>query len=217
MKSIRIVFVALVAVFAFSAVAASSALASPEWYAKKSGTWAKITTPVAFEAESKYEFTDTKLAIWKVIGKEATIACTGTTKGVVGAGAAAKLNELRSSSCACSIPGSECTFTRDEVRNLPWLTELYKEGTEIRSKFVSNGGKLPVWIFAYEFSGQGFGDECLVNTSTHMANTATGVEAKFDAKSSKTKCSEGGAEAGEWKGFIKMKPTEKGVEAIKVE
>jgi hypothetical protein len=214
MKSIRVVFVALVAVFALSAVAASSALASPEWYAKKAGVFAKITTPVKFEAESKFEFTDTKLAIWGILGQKATVSCKGTTKGVVGNGVAGKLNEIRTS-CSCSMPSLSCTFEKEEVRNTPWSTELYKEGSEIRDKFVGT----PVWLFEYEIQGgDRFVDECAVNTSTHMTNTSGGgVEAAFDAKSVKTQCSEGGKESGEWKGYLKIKAAETGVEALKVE
>jgi sulfite exporter TauE/SafE len=51
----RMVLGALLAVFALSAVAASSASAAPEWYVKKGGVFKKVTEPVkvVFETPSK--------------------------------------------------------------------------------------------------------------------------------------------------------------------
>ncbi len=44
------VVVALAAVFALTAVAASSALATPEWYVKKGGTYSKVKEAVKVKA-----------------------------------------------------------------------------------------------------------------------------------------------------------------------
>jgi hypothetical protein len=109
--------------------------------------------------------------------------------------------------------------------NLPWKTELYTEGSEIRAMIVNGGAGTPIWDFECENQLVRYGDDCWVSSSTHESNNVLGglVEAAFDTKSPKTKCERGSHkdEAGEWKGVMKAKPTaaekEKGVEAIKVE
>jgi hypothetical protein len=54
MRSVfRTTLVALGAVFALSAVAASSASAAPEWYVKKGGVFKKVTEAVNVAAKEK--------------------------------------------------------------------------------------------------------------------------------------------------------------------
>src|ERR1700751_1070846 len=109
--------IGLVAVFALTAVTAASASASPEWYAKKAGVWGKITTPVKFTAESKYEMTDTK----NKIGVEVlTISCKATTNGVVGAGAAGKINEIKVEASGCKCVSGCTAVEKYELRNFYW-------------------------------------------------------------------------------------------------
>jgi hypothetical protein len=221
----RMTCVALVAVFALTAVAASSALAAPEWYVKKAGTFAKVTKAVAVQFENKWEITDTK---YSLPGEVFAIACKGYGgEGEIEAASKGKIYLFEGQIRECEGAGtnSACKeYTGDSAANLGWNTELYKEGTENRQKIFGNSGKEPAVLFSCRNPIFGtISDTCELKTSTHMKNnTTTGfVEAEFEAKSAKTKCSQGGAEAGEWKGTLTIKPTETekkaGVEAIKVE
>jgi hypothetical protein len=205
----KAVFIALVAVFAVSAVASSSALAAPEWYAKKAGVYAKITTAVAVKREGTIKLTDKKGSL----GGALTISCKNTEEGTVGAGVGGTVSKMNwtSSNCAC-VKGCEAVETL-EWRNLPISTELFKEGAEIRNR---NLGEPSLTVNFKEITKNT--DICKFNTSAHMKNTSGGeVEEEFEAKSAKTKCSLGGAESGEWTGVEMIKANQTGVEAIKVE
>jgi hypothetical protein len=217
---LRTVPVALVAVLALGAVAASSALASPEFYVKKAGVFKKVTESVNVTLENQFELIDTKN---EGFGE----SCTGEASGAVKAAGLGNLETFRVFE-RCKGLGNPLlceTAETGTALNMPWGLELYKEGTEVRNRIVEGVSKngTPAWHFSCKGRfGEG-NDTCNVNTSAHITNNATKgwVEVVFDAKSKKTKCSGGGAESGEWKGVLKMKPTEKekkaGVEAIKVE
>jgi hypothetical protein len=220
-KSIT-VLVALVAVFAISAVATSSALASPEWYVKKSGVFAKVTTSVKVTmGSSKIEVIDTKRTnAFKVpFGMSCTVL---EGIGVIKSAGAGEVSSFK-------VPVKDCTgvkregrqycekVTNVEANGLSWKTELYSEGSEVRERLVpsSEAGLR----FECETSLGSLSDDCSSNTSFHISNNALlGLaEATFDAKTSKTQCSLGGKEAGEWAGGFTTKANEAGVEAIKAE
>jgi hypothetical protein len=222
MKSLRIALVALVAVFALGAVAASSALGSPEWYVKKAGTFAKVTTSVKVAlASSKIEVVDTKRT--NAFGVPFGISCTVLEGGgVIKSAGAGEVSSFK-------VPAKDCVgitrekqqyctqVTRLEATGLSWKTELYLEGSEVRERLVpSNEGGL---TFECETSLGSLSDGCSSKTSAHIANnTLLGLaEATFDTKTTKTQCSLGGKEAGEWTGGFTTKANETGVEAIKAE
>jgi hypothetical protein len=215
----RMVLVALVAVFAISAVAASSALASPEWYVKKAGVFAKVTTSVKVALKSsKIEVIDTKRTF---AGVPFGISCTVVEgEGVIKSGGAGEILSFRPESCTgVKKEGlAYCTkVTAVSANGLEWKTELYKEGTEVRERLVPNaGGGL---TFGCETSLGKLSDSCGIKTSVSSSNALPLglVEETFDAKTSKTPCSLGGTEAGEWKGGFSTKANEAGVEAIKAE
>lgn len=220
------VFVALIAVFAISAVAASSASATPEWYVKKGGKFAKVTEPVKVHWYGSIEVVDTKYN--GVFGKQLAVSCTipekeNETGGTINVGGAALIKIFIGENCKRGKHNEVCVgeperFTAVE---LPWATELYKEGSEVRSRIVPGylEGKEP-GVF---FECSQVPDVCEILTSTNVTNnTVAGlVEVAFEAKSNKTTCREGGKESGEWLGVLKIAPTSaektKGVEAIKVE
>jgi hypothetical protein len=227
MKSmLRMVCTALVAALALAAVASASALASPEWHVRKKGTWSKVTTSVAVAPEA--------VKVGLALGKEKEgFRCTSThSEGSIEAAGAGQLTRFP----AVEEPGSHCEDVKGAGLNgcskvdsitegsLPWHTELYAEGSEIRAHLVGHaGGGVPSLRVECEGLLGRFTFECSGVTSLHMANNGTAgvVEGTFDSKSAKVKCVGGGGEPGEWLGTIKVKPTAKevtnGIEAIKVE
>jgi hypothetical protein len=217
MKSMRITFVALVAVFAISAVAASSALAAPEWYVKKAGVYAKVTTAIKVASTSKLELIDTKATPFPL-----GVSCDDAIEGAIKAGGAGEIEVFAAEECK----GVEVDKVREcekvesvEARDLPWNTELYKEGSEVRMRILT-GSNTPAWRVTCKTPLGGHTvDTCGVNTSTLISNNVLEglVEAGFESKSAKTECSVGGKESGEWKGVMKLKAKGTGVEAIKAE
>jgi hypothetical protein len=214
MRPTRVVLVALVAAFAFSAVAASSALASPEWYVKKAGKYEKVSEAVnvggtvSFDAVIVY-------STFKEFPGEAK--CHGSVKGELKSGGISDITSLTIEKCEVGkwIVG----IGRGEARNFPWQAELYKEGSEIRSRLVNGGHGTPEYTATVKWTGPPAGEEKVSFTfpSSHMGNLLSGfVESSFDAKSEQTYSK---LDTIEWKGsFVTVKPLEKsGVEAIKVE
>jgi len=216
----KTVLLALVAVFALGAVAASSALATPEWYYENHGAWHKVTVSMTVPYENTFEVIDTRDNPVALV-----VSCKGTGEGVIKSGGKGEITHFdvgAPGNCkGVAVKGiTDCeTFEKAESAYLPWETEFYKEGSEIRNKILG----MADWSFGCKgFSGS-YSDTCGVSPSTSIVNnTSSGlVEAKFDAKSGKTSCSEGGKEAGEWKGTLKIKLSEsskkEGLEALKVE
>jgi hypothetical protein len=229
MRSIlKTTFVALLAVLALGAVAASSALASPAWYVKKGGTWTKASTAVKVEFEaSKLAMIDNEGGVYK------GLSCTGHFgAGVVGSSGltiekfepgrakeqckGGKIKENTETN-ACEKEGIETT----KIGYAPWTTALSTEGTTIRASISGSFG-IPEMTVVCKVAGVKRQFSCDINTSAHMIDNATSltVEAEFEAKSKRTECING-KEAGEWKGILKIAPStaEKtaGVEGVKVE
>jgi|HubBroStandDraft_4_1064222.scaffolds.fasta_scaffold17194_2 hypothetical protein len=218
MKSIRSVFLVLVAVFALGAVAASSAFASPEWYVKKSGTYSKVKEAVKVKAAFGLEEIVTPTLYGPPYNEKFGIKCKGTAAGELKSGGISDLTSIRAGSCE-KVDGCAALTGNVETIDIPWQLELYKEGTEIRSKFVSGTNGMAGFRFSCKTNFLGPEEvETLLSTSTHMTNLVSGfAEAAFDAKSAKGSWADGGEI--EWKGpLLTVEPVEKsGVEAIKVE
>jgi hypothetical protein len=117
MRSMRIVFAALVAVFALGAVTASSAFASPEWYVKKAGKFAKVTTSANVVSTGTFELIDTK----NPGGLTLSISCKGEASGPIKAGGIGEIEAFHSTSCvagkgtlqSCKEKGIEAVEGRD--------------------------------------------------------------------------------------------------------
>lgn len=219
---LRIMFLALVTVFALAAIAASSALAAPEWYAKKSGVWAKVTTPVKIKIEGTVEVNDREG--YPSLKRPLAISCHFTealNEGEVKPAGAGKI-ELHLGSAECkpaTVENNTCQAIEGKAStNLPWATELYSEGSELRQRLVNGGAGTPIWTFKCKTFFNPIEDNCSFNTSMHTTNLVSGlVEAALDTKSNQTYCSSSNKTDGEWKGSLKFKANQTGVEAIKVE
>jgi hypothetical protein len=236
-STLKMTFLALLAVFALGAVAASSAFASPEWYVKKGGVWTRATSSV------KVELINTIQKVWvSETSGEAYIGveCAGEggirTEGSIGSAGKAEITVFEphpktSKHCNPRVKGSgvsECeTFTEERAIALPWNTELYSEGSETRIKIgPHSGGNSPGVLAECTFSFAPFDLECHVAESAEViSEPSNGAFALwFNEKTKKTFCSgtlHGGTESGIWGGLLVFKPSkaeaEKGVEGIKVE
>jgi hypothetical protein len=196
---------------------------SPVWYVKKGGVFKAVSETVNVTFENDFELIDTK---YKPLGEPLAISCKGEGTGEIKSAGESAIDSFsvgQTSNCK-GIEGKYplCEkLTSGYTVDLPWAAELYREGGEDRDKILSPGHEEPSFLFSCStFIGE-VSDTCEINTSTHISNNASGgfVEAAFDSKSNKTKCSlssrEG--EGGEWKGVLKIRSTSKEVEAIKVE
>ena len=226
MSRIRIIGLALVAVFAMGAVAASAASAA-EWEqettkcekvekgkgkytnseCKTEGApneWEKITkfrpitTPVTASSKSVGSLTLSDS------GAGTTIECTGTDSGTVGAGNKDEVTAITASACKFVSAGT-CTASKPvtaKAVNLPWVTELYEESGKIRDHVKAHsGGGQPGYVVECTVAGIfKVQDECIGETNTGMENVAGGVDASFDAITPKANCSIGGTGTGSVKG-----------------
>jgi hypothetical protein len=202
--------VVLVAVLALGAASASSAFAAPEWYAKTSGSYGKITSAREITGKGTITVNDADY-YGKSEGENVKIECEVNVKGSIEAGGVGTISSYIAGDCK-RLEGI-CTLRTSYAVNLPWKTELYAEGTEIRQRIVSGGSGTPAWHFGCE--NLITGDTCNFNTSANMLNTGVGgVGAVFNSASNKTTCSQGGAEAGQVEGSIALTSPEAGVEGI---
>ena len=212
MRSIcRRVPVALAAVFALSAMVASSAFAAPAWFAKTGGNYNKLVGALEVKTTTNLTVTDTH---WG--GEGTKVSCEVTVKGTIEAGGLGKINNYEANASSCKPNGSCAKITSVEAVHLPWKTELYSEEGQIRERLVSGGSGTPSWQFSCETLGVHQADLCNFDTSTSMLNEVSGsVQAEFDAKSNLTTCSIGGGKVGKLEGKVTFAhPT--GVEAIEV-
>lgn len=200
MLRIKILGLALVAVFMMGAVAASSAMAAHQWLINKS--------PIA----SRVKVHSLGLLLLEDSGTGTKLHCHGANDGYVGPGnvdlVLAITKELLGTND--KIP---CTFDKAGLcnsgkpvtalaLNLPWLTLITLIGGKVRdiiekdpSASVSGN---PGWkVTCTNILGGESIDECtLAEGNTALANSAAGVEAIFDAESPNANCTLGGAETG---------------------
>jgi hypothetical protein len=222
---LRKLTVVLVVVVAATTAVAATATAAPEWYVKKAGAFAKVTTPVAVTTKTTWEVIDTKT--FGIHGLHPlAVRCEGSAEDVLETGGKGQIKFLgNNSGCTRGTVENNICERAESVEqvDLAWTTELYKEGTTNRDKIISGvNGTLP----EVKFFCQGFPrtDTCESKTSMLTTNnTSAGlVETAFDKISNKVSCSISaeffGEALGEWKGLFKVEPKAgSGVEAIKVE
>jgi hypothetical protein len=195
MKKIQIMLLALFAMGAVSAFAASSALATHEWL---NLAGAKVTTATEELYDGLFLLHHKLPAI--LGGGSILFHCTGQFHGTVGPagkdaitdvlGLSGELNSVHCevlSSTNSICPGGELvTFG---MRNLPWNTQLVLSGSETLDEILSSGAGEP----GYETTCKSIKVSCLSKeTSKWTGNGTTGAE--FEFKEAKTvSCTDGGA------------------------
>ncbi len=220
MRFIRIAGLCLVAIFAVSLVAVATASAAPAWEQLNGTTWKEVgnTEKVVGSGTLKLRDADTLLGVSEV-------ECGGSQKGSVGP---TKFDRVE----VIEIQASQCKATKvcenvEEitVKNLPWQTEVYESGKEIRDNLKSGGNGEPGWRVKCKTIGGSKSDECLTEAglvfSTQVTNktsnntAASGFEEK-STKSPKAKCTEGGAKSGEVVGVIVLSEAESPFTGLRV-
>ncbi|MGC2373178.1 MAG: hypothetical protein WA484_04810 [Solirubrobacteraceae bacterium] len=195
MKKIHILGLALVAVFAFSAIAAASAFAESEWLVGG----AVVTGKVEVLSESTaLKLCDEKGGLFL---EDACIKCSGLDKGFVGPGKADETTEVTGLAGEKDIVN--CTNELNcpgailvEAENLPWPTAVFLNGAEFRD-LVGNPVLTEPKQPGYITSCSGVTDLCEGHTSVKLENSGeNNVIATFDALSEKATCTRGGAGQG---------------------
>lgn len=204
MKKIQILGLALVAVFAFSAVAAASAFAENEWLLNGAAVTSKI--PVLSEA------IELKLADMKggLFLEEISVLCSGLDLGTVGPKGEDEVTEIlnlagteKTIKCPASSGCGEAEATV-EALNLPWKTKIILKGTEFRDEVGPGTGGGPGYKVTCAL---GITDSCTSPTaelsSTKLTNETGGVDSLFEAISEEkpATCTRGGAKEGLVKGL----------------
>jgi hypothetical protein len=172
----------------------STASSSGKW------EWRELETTEAVKTEGTLILKDTN-----VVGKTVTVQCSGTDEGTIGPKQFDRTTVVTTASCS-NVENCGGTIKAKAV-NLPWQTMLRTEANgEIRDEIVSEvAGKEPGW----EVTCTGVKDTCEANTTTAMENVQSKgvVNAIFDSKSAKAKCS-GGTLSGEVTGRIVNRSSE---------
>jgi hypothetical protein len=204
MKRMQIIGLALVAVFAMSAVVASAASAAPEWHeCTTTGTettthcpsgskGSKLTAAIAVDSEGRLTLTNATLGV--------TVRCPkntetpGIDKGFVGPGNKDEITSITSETGVAAVPcevvagESLCGKTATATAiGLPWKTELVTgTGTEIRDNITTSAAGYKIKCES------GATSECKGTTSTKATNVLTAslaeVALEFEAKSAEAKC-----------------------------
>jgi len=177
MRKIRLVCMALFAVLAFGAFAASSAFA--EETAVLLGDEAELANESEVNTEGELELADTKAAL----GAEARVLCSGTLMGLwlpaelkldvesvlslAGVAVATSLTTGTPLECTAELGCANVTPTDVllYVLNLPWLLDLILVGSPSRYFWVflpgTVGGAQPGWELTCLVGGLTITDECL--------------------------------------------------------
>ncbi len=194
-------------VLAIGAIGASSAFASPEWYA---GTpvWQQagggLSESTATVSKGTVKLTDT------VEGVSIEVECEATGGGTAGPGAADTETALTMSKCVVLKIGSCVKLEEVKALHLPWKTELADSGGTIVDVTTEDGKGLPGFKFTCNIPGLGkVADECTAKTLSPTAtNVAGGVDTTFAGE--KLNCSLGGTGSGKLEGAQLVEATKGG-------
>lgn len=205
MLRIQMIGLAIVAALAMSAVAAGSASAAHLWLLNSK----LIATPVTIHSHGTLELEDSKAT-----GGAIRVKCTRFETGTVGPHALDLISKVTAEKLGTNdkIP---CTFVKQGAckatpaptilaLHLPWHTELYLIGGEVRDMFESDGAGEPGWnMTCTNVLGGITEDECKTALgSTALTNVVGGVLATFDANMQFPTCSIGGVNAGRLAGDV---------------
>jgi hypothetical protein len=206
MKKFQVLLLALMAVFAFSAIVAGSASAEITLLAEWLFNGAILTSLLPVTTTGTLLFSTLVLGV-----KAVEIECSGSFDGSVGPNGEDEVTEVLDAAgvavgqnlvghaISCTVlvgaGGSNCDpgeLAELWVDNLPWLTQLeLMESGAILDVFLGEPG---YHVFCTVLGGENL---CTGLTSTTMTNGATDVLGAFDATSEKATCTLGGAGAGD--------------------
>jgi hypothetical protein len=231
MRSIKITGLCLVAMFAMSMVASATASAAgPVWEqcstekaasaitkytnsecnvvgSPNAWAWQTVENTEKVNSTAALRLTDTKTLLG-----ESEVECFGTDEGVIGPKQYGRIQAVRVASCKAIKVCDNTETVKAVAVHLPWQTELYYSGKEVRSKITEGTAKLqPGWsVTCHAGIGGTQTDECLNESgkegSTAMRNIQeTGiVQAEFESKSGTAQCTLGGAGRGRVTGIVQF-------------
>jgi hypothetical protein len=129
MKKLHLIGLALVAVFAFSALSVTSAFALESTWLVKA---AKPAAQVAVDSSGKLLLEDTKGGIF---GEAVAVECEGTDSGFVGPGPQDLLETVTVGKC--TTQSGICGEPSASAVNLPWLTSIELIGAKFYDDIVT--------------------------------------------------------------------------------
>ena len=195
MLRIQMIGLAVVAALFMSAVAAGSASAAHEWLLNG----ASIGAATKVHSLGLLLLTDHTAPLGETL-----IHCVGYDAGTVGPGAADLVESITKEllgtnnviECAIVKAGGckSGTIAKASAIHLPWKTELYLEGTELRDMITEDGtAGQPGWsVTCTNILGGSTTDTCTSTLgSTGVQNVAAGVNTPFEAKSPSANCKVG--------------------------
>jgi hypothetical protein len=189
MTRFKIIGLALVAVFAISAMVSASASALQWLIGGK-----PVTKATAVSSSGKLLLADLSAPSGGTY-----IECTGTDKGTVGPGGMDEITAITASGCVFQSGKNGACTAGDSVTaeglHLPWLTTLITVGSSIRDKTTAT--KNPGWNVTCTVAGIiKVEDECTSSTAQPLlSNVAAGVDATFEA-SETASCTQGTSSSG---------------------
>ncbi len=218
MRFIRIAGLCLVAIFAVSLVAVATASAAPVWEQLEGSTWKEVKNTEKVTGTGTLKLRDTNTA-----AGVSEVECGGSEKGTVGP---EKFDRVE----VVEVKASQCRNVKvcenvEEIttKGLPWQTEVYESGKELRDNIKATTNGEPGWVVKCKTLLGSKTDECLAEAglipSTLLTNKTSNntVNSEFEsAKSPKAKCKEGGAKSGEVLGVIVLSEAESPFTGLRV-
>lgn len=189
MKRKLIALQAVIAVaFAVSAIAASAALAAPEWYVPKAPEWQQSGVSLSEASATKWKGTVTIVDNGE---ENASVECETSGEGSAGPGAVDKETTWSFAGCHLVHAGKCTKFESVKAVGLPWHTELVYSGKAIHDVIHTEGTGQTGFQINCTFNGLKLGDNCTAKTlETSTANVSVGVSAALIGQG--VKCLGGG-------------------------
>jgi hypothetical protein len=195
MRSITKLVLGLAVSVGLLAISAMPAMAAPVW--RVNGT--ELTEAVASVSEGELELEDSEATFGAV-----RLKCKIKSTGVVGPKALDKIEAA--SVTECKVVKGTCGSPKAEGVHFPWNTELKEEASkEVRDAIKNSGAGLPGYKVTCTVIIK-VTDTCESETSTSITNNLEAgiVEAGFNEKSGKAKCSLSKKESGTVTGTLKI-------------
>jgi hypothetical protein len=195
MRSITKLVLGLAVSAGLLAISAIPAMAAPVW--RINGT--ELTESTASVSEGELELEDSESTLGAV-----RLKCKVKSTGVVGPKSLDKIEKAEVT--GCTVVKGTCGSPKAEAVHLPWNTELKEEASkEVRDGIKNSGAGLPGYKVTCTVLIK-VTDTCEAETSTSITNNLEAglVEAGFNEKSGKAKCSLSKKESGTVTGTLKI-------------